>query len=231
MTTPTKITRRESLIGSMGMLGMAAAGTVLAQDPKPSPTASVSPLSGKRVLVAIGEFSEGMETYYMVYRLMEEGVIPVVAAPVVKRLQTVCHDFEPDYLGYTEKLAYFIQSQIAFKDVDPSDYEGLLLPGGRAPEEIRQDEDLLRINAAFLKENRPLGAMCHGPQVVYTSYDLSGRTMTAYPGIWPDMKNAGIKVVDEPVVVDKMLVTSRGWPDLPYFMPKFLEVLAGGFGG
>jgi protease I len=228
MAKPTKMTRRKTLMASVGMLGVAATGTVLAQAPKTGPERSSSPVAGKRVLVAIGEFAEGMETYYMVYRLMEEGVIPVVAAPVVKRLQTVCHDFEPAYLGYTEKLAYFIQSQIAFKDVEPADYEGLLLPGGRAPEEIRQDKDLIRINNAFLKENRPLGAMCHGPQVVYTSHELRGRTMTAYPGIWPDMRNAGIKVVDEPVVVDKMLVTSRGWPDLPYFMPKFLEVLANG---
>jgi protease I len=193
--------------------------------PQLKPAPQTGDIRGQRVLVGIGEFSEGMETYYMVYRMMEEGVETVVAAPVVKRLQTVCHDFEPQYLGYTEKLAYFIESQIAFKDVDPGDYDGLLLPGGRAPEEIRQDKDLIRITNSFLQENKPLGAMCHGPQVVYTAFSLRGRTMTAYPGLWPDMRNLGIQVVDQPVVVDKALVTSRGWPDLPHFMPKFIEVL------
>ncbi len=226
MTNSARMTRRQTLAASLGALGMAATGAALGQETSPATSHVSRPLEGKRVLVGIGEFSEGMETYYMVYRLIEEGIIPVIAAPVVKNLQTVCHDFEPQYLGYTEKLAYFIQAQVAFKDVKPEDYDGLLLPGGRAPEEIRQDKDLIRITNSVLKSNRPLGAMCHGPQIVYTNYDLRGRTMTAYPGIWPDMRNAGITVVDQPVVVDKRLVTSRGWPDLPYFMPKFLQVLA-----
>ena len=185
-----------------------------------------SPLAGKKVLVCIGEFSEGMETYYMVYRLMEEGITPVVAGPEVKRLQTVCHDFEPKYLGYTEKLAYFIPVDIAFKDVKPEEYDGLLLPGGRAPEEIRQNKDLIRITKHFLKNKKPTGAMCHGVQILYTTdFPLKKRRMTAYYGIRADMENVGIQFVDAPVVVDGTLVTSRGWPDLPQFMPKFLDVM------
>jgi protease I len=184
------------------------------------------PLEGKKVLVAIGDFSEGMETYYMVYRLVEEGAVPVVAAPAVKRLQMVVHDFEPQYSNYTEKLGYLIKTEIAFKDVKPGAYQGLLIPGGRGPEEIRQDKDALRIAGYFLDKDLPLGAMCHGPQVVYAARPVKGRRIAAYCGIRPDIELAGAEFVDEPVVVDRALVTSRGWPDLPYFMPKFLEVLA-----
>ena len=108
----------------------AGAATTLAQS---APAYGTKPLQGKKVLVAIGDFSEGLETYYMVYRLMEEGIQPVVAASSVKRLQMVVHDFEPEYTNYTEKLGYFIQTDIAYKDVKPADYDALLIPGGRGP--------------------------------------------------------------------------------------------------
>jgi protease I len=184
-------------------------------------------VKGKRVLVAIGEFSEGMETYYMIYRLIEEGAMPVVAAAKAKRVQMVVHDFDPKYTNYTESLGYQIEAQVAYKDVRPSDYDGLLIPGGRGPEEIRQYEEALKITAYFMDRSLPLGAMCHGPQVLYAAGSIKGRRIAAYKGIRADIELAGGVFVDEPAVVDGTLVTSRGWPDLPYFMPKFLKVLAG----
>jgi protease I len=220
------LSRRRWLAASAGAAGMAAlaATRTLAQ------SSGRGPLKGKRVLVALGEFSEGMEAYYMIYRLMEEGVEPVVAAAEVKRLQMVVHDFEPQYSNYTEKLGYQIEIDVAYKDVDPSGFAGLLIPGGRGPEEIRQREDALKVVRYFLDRKLPLGAMCHGPQVVYAAGPVTGRLIAAYPGIRTDVELAGATFVDKPVVVDGALVTSRGWPDLPYFMPKFLEVLGGGRG-
>jgi len=220
------VSRRRLLAASAGVAGMAAlaATRTLAQ---PS---SGAPLKRRRVLVALGEFSEGMEAYYMIYRLMEEGVEPVVAAAEVKRLQMVVHDFEPQYSNYTEKLGYQIETDVAYKDVDPSEFAGLVIPGGRGPEEIRQREDALEIVRYFLDRRLPLGAMCHGPQVVYAAGPVKGRRIAAYHGIRADVELAGATFVDEPVVVDGALVTSRGWPDLPYFMPKFLEVLGGARG-
>jgi len=216
-----KTSRREVLAASLGAAGMVALGAGKARaasGAKPS-------LKGKRVLVCIGEFSEGMETYYMVYRLIEEGAVPVVAAADVKRLQMVVHDFEPQYSNYTEKLGYLIETEVAYKKVKPSDYDGLLIPGGRGPEEIRQYKEVLDIVGYFMDEKLPLGAMCHGPQVIYAARSIKGRRVSAYYGIQADVELAGGIFVDEPVVVDGALVTSRGWPDLPYFMPKFLEVL------
>jgi len=218
-----KLSRRQAMAASLGAAGIAAVGATGAlAKPRPRPL-----VKGKRVLIAIGEFSEGLETYYMIYRLMEEGAVPLVAASKVKRLQLVVHDFDPQYSNYTEKLGYLIQTQVPYKDVHPAEYDGLLIPGGRGPEEIRQYDDVLRIVGYFMDKKLPLGAMCHGPQVVYAARPLKGRRVAAYHGIRADVELAGGVFVDEPVVVDGSLVTSRGWPDLPFFMPKFLKVLAG----
>jgi len=141
-------------------------------------------------------------------------------------VQMVVHDFDPKYSNYTEKLGYMIKADVAYKDVKPDQYDGLIIPGGRGPEEIRQDKNVLKIVRYFLDKKLPLGAMCHGPQVVYAAGSVKGRRIAAYHGIRADVELAGAKFIDEPVVVDGSLVTSRGWPDLPFMMPKFLDVLA-----
>ena len=216
------MTRRQAMTATLSATGVAA----LATAPAVAAMRRESPLQGKKVLVAIGDFSEGMETYYMVYRLMEEGIQPVVAAAKVKLLQTVVHDFDPQFSNYTEKLGYFIKTDIAYAAVKAADYDALLVPGGRGPEEIRQYDTALDVARYFLDKKLPVGAMCHGPQLLYAARPMKGRRMAAYHGIRADVEAAGATFVDEPVVVDGSLVTSRGWPDLPYFMPKFLEVLA-----
>ena len=221
--------RRQMISASLGAAGVLAAGTAVSRaDAQAKPAYGSKPLKGKKVLVAIGDFSEGMETYYMVYRLMEEGVEPIVAASSAKRLQMVVHDFEPEYTNYTEKLGYFIQTHIAYDDVKPADYDALLIPGGRGPEEIRQYASARDLVGYFLDNKRPLGAMCDGPQVVCAGRSLKGRRLTSYPGVRLDLEAVGATYIDEPVVVDGNLVTSRGWPDLPYFMVEFLNVLSRG---
>ncbi len=218
-----RVSRRKVLAASVGAAaGLTALGTTEASAQR----RSRSPIAGMKVLVAIGEFSEGLETYYMVYRLMEEGAVPVVAAAEVKNLQLVVHDFEKKYSNYTEKPGYFIPTEIAYKDVNPADYDALLIPGGRGPEEMRQYDSVLKITGHFLDNKLPLGAMCHGPQVIWSARPVKGRKMTCYYGIQDDLELAGAEFVDAATVVDGALVTSRGWPDLPDFMPKFLAVLA-----
>ncbi|MFW6171160.1 MAG: DJ-1/PfpI family protein [Planctomycetota bacterium] len=219
------VSRRQAIAGSLGVAGVFAAQATSAAA-ETSTLQKRRALKDKKVLVAIGEFSEGLETYYMIYRLMEEGVKPVVAADSVKRLQLVVHDFEPEYSNYTEKPGYFIETDIAYEDVEPADYDALLIPGGRGPEEIRQYEAALRVTRYFIDNQRPVGAMCHGPQLLYAARGMKGRRMAAYQGIRADVEAAGATYVDEPVVVDGQMVTSRGWPDLPFFMPPFLEVIA-----
>ena len=216
-----KISRRRAMAASLGAAGAAVAATTqVAAAPR-----KFGSLKAKQVLVAIGEFSEDMEVYYMVYRLMEEGIKPVVAAGQVKRVQMVVHDFDPNYSNYIEMTGHCIESDVAYEDVKPGDYDGLLIPGGRGPEEIRQSKAALAITRYFLEKKLPLGAMCHGPQVVWAAGSVKGRQMTCYGGIRADLEMAGARFLDQPVVVDGPLVTSRGWPDLPQFMPKFLDVL------
>jgi len=157
---------------------------------------------------------------------MEEGVEPVVVASQVKRVQMVVHDFDPKYTNYIEMPGYMIKSQIAYKDVKPADYDGLIIPGGRGPEEMRQRQDALDVVGYFMDHDLPLGAMCHGQAVLYTARSVKNRRMTAFAGIKADIIAAGAKWVDEPVVVDRAMVTSDGWPVLPKFLPAFLGVLA-----
>lgn len=219
--------RRSFLASGLAGLGGGALGAgILAPRAEAEDTLPAGRLARKRVLIASGEFGESLETYYLKYRLEEEGATAVVAAPKAKRLQLVVHDFEAGYDGYTEKLGYGIQAEIAYRDVDPAAFQGLLLPGGRAPEEIRLEEDLIRVVRHFLDRKLPVGAMCHGVMVLYTARPIQGRTLTAYQGIRPDIELLGGKFVDREVVVDGNIVTSRGWPDLPAFAREFLKLLA-----
>jgi len=217
-----------------GVMAALAAGGLMAGAKLPAlqaaeqenPAAPQGKKSKKKVLICIGEFSEGLETYYMVYRLMEEEIEPVVVGPAAKRLLLVVHDFDPQYTNYVEYKGYGIEAQRTYQDIRPADYAGLLIPGGRGPEQIRQIKEAVELVGYFLDKNLPIGAMCHGPQMVWAARPVKGRTMTCYTGIRADLELAGAKFVDAPVVVDGNLITSRGWPDLPQFMPAFLKLLA-----
>lgn len=114
---------------------------------------------------------------------------------------------------------------MAYKDVKPEEFDGLIIPGGRAPEYMRTHQELEPIVKHFFETSKPIAAICHGPLVI-GGYGLAqGRKMTCYMAVAPDLKQAGAKYVDQEVVVDGNLVTSRAWPDLPAFMREFLKLL------
>ncbi len=179
----------------------------------------------KKILICTGDFGESLEVYYLYFRLKEAGMEPMIAAPKEKVLQLVVHDFEPQYDGYTEKLGYRCTADTSFADADPAEFDGLLLPGGRAPEEIRNDNELLHIIRYFLMKDKPIGAMCHGVMLLYTAGSIEDVECTSYVGIQPDVEMAGGLYNDEEVVVHENLVTSRGWPDMAPFTKAFLAVL------
>jgi len=143
-----------------------------------------------------------------------------------KVLFTVIHDAESGWETYSEKLGYkFPWVTKAFKDVNPEEYDGLIIPGGRAPEYIRLNPDLERIVRHFFEKNKPVAAICHGP-LVLTAYNLvKNRKMTCYIAVKPEVERSGATYVDSEVVVDGNLVTSRAWPDLPAFMREFIKLL------
>lgn len=103
---------------------------------------------GKKVLILTGDAVEALEVYYPYYRLLEEEIDVDIAAPEKTKLHTVVHDFT-DWQTYTEKPAYLLDSNLPFADVDPSQYDGLIIPGGRAPEYIRLNENVPRIVKHF----------------------------------------------------------------------------------
>lgn len=179
-----------------------------------------------KVLILAGDAVEALEIFYPYYRLKEEGIEVDVAGPKKDYLQTVVHDFEPGWTTYSEKLGYrFIWIDKTFKEVDPGEYDGLIIPGGRAPEYIRLDGDVERIVRHFFDEGKPVAAICHGVQLLTFTGVIRGRRLTSYIAVKPDVEAAGGEFVDEEVVVDGNLVTSRAWPDLPSFMKRFLELL------
>ncbi|MFJ3876280.1 DJ-1/PfpI family protein [Streptomyces sp. NPDC090077] len=180
-----------------------------------------------KILIVTGDAAESLEVLYPYQRLREEGYEVHIAAPAVKKLRFVVHDFEEGFDTYTEKPGYTWPADIAFADVDPAEYAAVVVPGGRAPEYLRNDPEVRRILAAFAGDDKPIAQICHGPLITAASGGLGGRQVTAYPALEPDMLAAGAGFRDAEAVVDGTLVSARAWPDHPAWMREFLTVLRG----
>ncbi|MER7729031.1 DJ-1/PfpI family protein [Streptomyces sp. NPDC096323] len=178
-----------------------------------------------KILIVTGDAAESLEVLYPYQRLREEGYEVHIAAPSRKTLRFVVHDFEPGFDTYTEKPGYTWPADLAFSEVDPDDYVALVVPGGRAPEYLRNDADLRTILSAFFDTDRPVAQICHGPLMTAATGALKNRRVTAYPALEPDMETAGATFQDTEVVVDGTLVSSRAWPDHSAWMREFLTVL------
>ncbi|MDR0137576.1 DJ-1/PfpI family protein [Metabacillus idriensis] len=180
----------------------------------------------KNVLILTGDAVEALEVFYPYYRCLEENISCTIASPVKKKLQTVVHDFLPEMDTFTEKLGYKIDSHASVDEIDPADFDGLIIPGGRAPEYIRMNSKVQEIAAHFLKEDKPLGVICHGQLVLTTVREyIKGREVTAYSACRPEVEAAGATYIEEMLHVDGNLVTGHAWPDLPGFMREFFKVL------
>jgi protease I len=135
-------------------------------------------------------------------------------------IQAVTGDINPS-------VTFAVDKQVADASVD--DYDGLLLPGGVAnPDALRMDADVIRFLQDFFKSGKPVGVICHGPWTLVEADLVRGRTLTSYPSIQTDIRNAGGTWVDEEVVVDEGLVSSRNPDDLPAFCAKIVEEYAEG---
>ena len=178
-----------------------------------------------KVLMLAGDAAESLEVMYPYQRLKEEGYDVEIAGPAKKKLQFVVHDFVDGFDTYTEKPGYTWPADLAFADVDPSHYVALVIPGGRAPEYIRNDPDVQRIVKHFFGEDKPVAQLCHAPLVLAASGVLRGRRTAAYPALQPDVVAAGAEYVNSEAVVDGNMVSARAWPDHPAWMREFMRVL------
>jgi protease I len=178
-----------------------------------------------KVLILAGDAAESLEVMYPYQRLLEEGYEVHIAGPSKKKLQFVVHDFVDGYDTYTEKPGYTWDADLAFADVDPADYVALVVPGGRAPEYIRNDAEVKRIIKHFFDEEQPVAQLCHAPLALAAAGVLGGRRTAAYPALEPDIEAAGAEFVDGGGVVDGVMVSARAWPDHPTWMREFVRIL------
>ena len=131
----------------------------------------------QQVLIVVGDATETLDTMYPYYRLIEAGFQPVVAAPEQRTYQMVLHEVKSGWTITKEWEGYTIDADIAFKDVQPEDYAGILFSGGRAPEYIRYDEDLVQITRHFFAANKPIASVCHGVEIPAYADCVKGRRM------------------------------------------------------
>ena len=178
-----------------------------------------------RILLMTGDAGEAQEIYYAKYRLEEEGWRVDIVAPTKRTFLSVVHDFEPGFDTYTEKPGYLVQADLGLDDVVPTEYDALVLPGGRAPEYLRNRPKAVAIVRHFVEAGKPIAANCHGPLLVIAAGGGKGKRMTGYPELEPDLRAAGVEFVNQEVVVDGPLVSVRGWPDNGPWMREFVKIL------
>ncbi len=187
-------------------------------------------MGAKRILMLVGDYAEDYETMVPFQALQMVGHQVDAVCPD-KEAGDVCptaiHDFVGDQT-YRETPGHNFELNATFSAVDPSSYDGLVIVGGRAPEYIRLNEDVLDIVRAFDADDRPIASICHGAQVLAAAETIEGRRISAYPACEPEVRLAGAEYVELPMteaIVDENYVTAPAWPAHPAWLSKFCDVL------
>jgi protease I len=180
-----------------------------------------------KVLLITGDGGEALEVMYPYQRLLEEGYEVDVAAPSAKKIQLVVHDVEPGWDTFSEKRGYRLDANLAFSEVKPESYVGLVIPGGRAPEYLRNDPNVKRIVRYFFDNNLPVAHICHAPLILASIGVLKNRQSSGFPFVQADIENAGGTYIDAAGVVDGNMVSARAWSDNPTWMREFMAMLKG----
>jgi len=189
-------------------------------------------MSGKRILMLVGDFVEDYEAMVPFQMLLMVGHQVDTVCPGKKAGQTVrtaVHDFEGDQT-YSEKRGHNFAVTADFEAVDPARYDALVIPGGRAPEYLRLNERVIQIVRHFANARKPIASICHGPQILAAAGVLQGRQCMAYPALKPDLVRSGanwseVNETYSNAAVDGNLVTAAAWPAHPEWIRKFLQVL------
>ena len=187
----------------------------------PEPSAE----SRGEVLVVVGDASEMLDTMYPYYRLIEAGFRPVVAAPEKRTYQMVLHEVRPGWTITKEWEGYRIDADVAFAGIDAEKYAGIFFSGGRAPEYLREDEDLLRVTRHFFEAGKPIASVCHGVEIPARAGCVQGRRMATVAKCRFDLEVCGGVYVDEPCVVDGNLVSGRTYRDNGRYLGPWIRLL------
>ncbi len=172
----------------------------------------------KKILMITGDAGESFEILFASHRLREAGYIPVIAAPAVRRLNLVIHDFEPGWDTYVERKGYLVESDIAFADVHVDDYEALLMPGGRAPEYLRNDTTVISIVQKFSRQNKYIFAICHGVQILVTAGLVDGKKIACYEHVKFEVEACGgIYITPQEAIQDGRIISGKTWQSHPEF--------------
>jgi protease I len=184
----------------------------------------------KKLLFLTGDFTEDYETMVPFQMLEMVGYEVHTVCPDKKKgdtVKTAIHDFEGDQT-YSEKPGHNFALNYSFDDVKVSEYSGLVIAGGRAPEYLRLNKKVIEIVQYFFSKNLPVAAICHGIQILTAAGVVKGRKLTAYPAVGPEVTLAGGEFQNIPVTgayVDGNMVTSPAWPAHPSFIREFLKVM------
>jgi protease I len=177
-------------------------------------------LTGKKIAILAADGVEEVEYIEPRKAVEEAGASAELISLERGEIQAMNHDIEPASTFPVDK---------AVSDASPDDYDGLILPGGTVnPDKLRSDQIAVKFVQDFFKSGKPVGAICHGPVLLVEADLVRDRKLTSYPSVRSDIECRGGNVVDEEVVVDQGLVTSRGPDDLPAFCAKIVEEFAEG---
>ena len=185
-------------------------------------------MTSRKILIVTGDFAEDYEVMVPFQALLMVGHEVYAVCPDKKSgdsIRTAIHDFEGDQT-YTEKPGHNFALNATFDEINPADYDGVLIPGGRAPEYLRLNDRVLEIVKHFALAGKPIAAICHGVQLLAAAGLLEGRSCTAYPVCGPDVRLAGGNYVEttiDGVHVDGNLVTAPAWPAHPAWLAAFLK--------
>lgn len=169
-------------------------------------------LKDHKVISFVHDEFDDLELWYPVIRLREEGAQIDIVGPEAKQT-------------YVGKDGVPVESDYAYDDINPEDYDAVIIPGGWAPDKIRRYDEVKSIVKHMNENNKTIGQICHAGWVTISADILEGKTVTSTPGIKDDITNAGATWVDEPVVTDGQLVSSRRPPDLPEYLPELIKVM------
>jgi protease I len=193
---------------------------------EPSATAEADKMpAANQVLIIIGDATETVDTLYPYYRLIEAGFQPVVAAPEKRLYQMVLHEVKPGWTITKEWEGYTIEADIAFEQVAPEQYLGIFFSGGRAPEYIREDQNLLEITRHFFQQNKPIASVCHGVEIPARAGCVKGRRMATVAKCQFDLEICGGIFVNEPCVIDDNLISGRTYHDHGHYIGPWIQLL------